>query len=247
VARSPRTGPAAVGICCPRPLHRPGSLQTRLPESVANWMEEYRLYHRDGDGRVVDENDDAISASRYGLMMRRFGRTADFKFYQPIQYPKLGSSKRGLRRPLGSTGTNSSDPNWECGRGRLPPSLTPRAIAVSLGPANKAGLFFGVPESGSEQTAMLLHGSLMPSSWHGSLYCTEAESTEPRRTTHPDGVLLWSHCRMEILQTNRISKIGNCVMAPRAGAKGANQKEMSLSSARDSPELSPSKAVAKSA
>ena len=24
------------------------------------WMEEYRLYHRDGDGRVVDENDDAI-------------------------------------------------------------------------------------------------------------------------------------------------------------------------------------------
>jgi hypothetical protein len=54
------------------------------------WMEEYRLYHRDGDGRVVDENDDAISTSRYGLMMRRFGRTADFKFYQPIQYPKLG-------------------------------------------------------------------------------------------------------------------------------------------------------------
>jgi phage terminase large subunit-like protein len=53
------------------------------------WMEEYRLYHRDGDGRVVDENDDAISASRYGLMMRRFGRTADFKFYQPIQYPRL--------------------------------------------------------------------------------------------------------------------------------------------------------------
>jgi len=87
----------------------------------------------------------------------------------------------------------------------------------------------------------------MPSSWHGSLYRTEAESTEPRRTTHPDGVLLWSHCRMEILQTNRISKIGNCVIAPRAGAKGANQKEMSLSSARDSPELSPSKAVAKSA
>jgi hypothetical protein len=30
------------------------------------WLEEYRLYHRDGDGRVVDENDDAISASRYG-------------------------------------------------------------------------------------------------------------------------------------------------------------------------------------
>jgi hypothetical protein len=31
------------------------------------WMEEYRLYHRDGDGRVVDENDDAISASLAAL------------------------------------------------------------------------------------------------------------------------------------------------------------------------------------
>jgi hypothetical protein len=28
------------------------------------WLEEYRLYHRDADGRVVAENDDAISASR---------------------------------------------------------------------------------------------------------------------------------------------------------------------------------------
>jgi hypothetical protein len=28
------------------------------------WMEEFRLYHRDGDCRVVDETDDAISASR---------------------------------------------------------------------------------------------------------------------------------------------------------------------------------------
>src|SRR5262245_12662853 len=29
------------------------------------WLEEFRLYHRGGDGRVVDENDDAISASRW--------------------------------------------------------------------------------------------------------------------------------------------------------------------------------------
>jgi hypothetical protein len=32
--------------------------------------EEYRLFHRE-DGSLVKENDDAISPSRYALMMRR--------------------------------------------------------------------------------------------------------------------------------------------------------------------------------
>ena len=50
------------------------------------WMEEYRLYHRDKDGRLVAENDDAISASRYGMMMRRFGRTTNSAFYRKIEY-----------------------------------------------------------------------------------------------------------------------------------------------------------------
>src|SRR5262245_4171234 len=54
------------------------------------WLEEYRLCHRDVDGRVVKENDDAISASRYGIMMRRFGRAGDWDFHRPINYPKLG-------------------------------------------------------------------------------------------------------------------------------------------------------------
>jgi phage terminase large subunit-like protein len=57
-----------------------------------SWFEEYRLYHRDADGRVVAENDDAISASRYGMMMRRHARTAGWKrqFYGVINYPKRG-------------------------------------------------------------------------------------------------------------------------------------------------------------
>ena len=38
------------------------------------WVSEFRLYHRDG-GRLVKRNDDLISASRYGLMMRRFAQT----------------------------------------------------------------------------------------------------------------------------------------------------------------------------
>jgi hypothetical protein len=56
------------------------------------WLEEYRLYHRGENGRVVAENDDAISASRYGLMMRRHARVAGWKerFYRPLEYPSLG-------------------------------------------------------------------------------------------------------------------------------------------------------------
>lgn len=35
-----------------------------------DWMQEFRMYHRK-DGKVVKERDDLMSASRYGLMMRR--------------------------------------------------------------------------------------------------------------------------------------------------------------------------------
>ena len=38
------------------------------------WLEERRLYHR-RDGVVVKERDDALSASRYAFMMRRFAGT----------------------------------------------------------------------------------------------------------------------------------------------------------------------------
>lgn len=38
------------------------------------WFEEFRLYHRK-DGKVVKLIDDLISASRYGMMMRRFAIT----------------------------------------------------------------------------------------------------------------------------------------------------------------------------
>ena len=35
------------------------------------WLEEFRLYHRE-DGKIVKERDDLISASRYGVMSKRF-------------------------------------------------------------------------------------------------------------------------------------------------------------------------------
>src|SRR5215831_16664057 len=65
-----------------RRLHRDGRFKVFRGQNDA-WLEEYRLYHRDGDGRVVKENDDAISASRYGIMMRRFGRAGDWDFHRP--------------------------------------------------------------------------------------------------------------------------------------------------------------------
>ena len=38
---------------------------------LEDWLSEFRLYHRK-DGQIVKERDDLLSASRYGLMMKRF-------------------------------------------------------------------------------------------------------------------------------------------------------------------------------
>jgi phage terminase large subunit-like protein len=55
------------------------------------WLDEIRTYHRDAKtGLIVKEADDAISASRYGLMTLRNGRTKAFRsnFYRRLNYPK---------------------------------------------------------------------------------------------------------------------------------------------------------------
>jgi superfamily II DNA or RNA helicase len=53
-----------------------------------DWWEEFRLYHRK-DGKVVKEGDDLLAATRYGIMMLRFGSTKATKFRGPIEYPKV--------------------------------------------------------------------------------------------------------------------------------------------------------------
>ena len=57
------------------------------------WLDEMRTYHRDAKtGLIVKEADDAISASRYGMMSLRHGRT-DYeraRFNRKIEYPTLG-------------------------------------------------------------------------------------------------------------------------------------------------------------
>ena len=42
-------------------------------DNCVEWLQEFRTYHRK-DGNIVKLHDDLISASRYALMMRRFGR-----------------------------------------------------------------------------------------------------------------------------------------------------------------------------
>jgi len=57
------------------------------------WLEEIRTYHRDAKtGLIVKEADDAISASRYAMMMLRHGRTDNQRatFNRPIEMPNLG-------------------------------------------------------------------------------------------------------------------------------------------------------------
>ena len=36
-----------------------------------DWFAEFRMYHRK-DGKIVKERDDLMSATRYGVMMRRY-------------------------------------------------------------------------------------------------------------------------------------------------------------------------------
>jgi phage terminase large subunit-like protein len=54
-----------------------------------DWLEEYSMYHRK-DGLLVKDGEDAISASRYAMVMRRFGQSkaSSASFNRQIVYPK---------------------------------------------------------------------------------------------------------------------------------------------------------------
>lgn len=55
-------------------LQRMQTNRWKVFSTCTEWFEERRLYHRK-DGKIVKERDDLISASRYGLMMKRFAKT----------------------------------------------------------------------------------------------------------------------------------------------------------------------------
>lgn len=55
-------------------LERFQAKQLRVFAHLDDWFEEFRLYHRK-DGVIVKEDDDVISATRYGVMMLRKAKT----------------------------------------------------------------------------------------------------------------------------------------------------------------------------
>lgn len=55
--------------------------------TCGQWFEEYRLYHRK-DGKIVKLRDDLLSASRYGMMMRRYAEISQKA--QPLKYKRTG-------------------------------------------------------------------------------------------------------------------------------------------------------------
>lgn len=67
-------------------LTRMQTMRLRVFSHLADWFEEFRLYHRK-DGLVVKDGDDLLAATRYAMMMRRFAKT----------HEEAGARQRGLR------------------------------------------------------------------------------------------------------------------------------------------------------
>lgn len=57
-------------------LTRMQTMRLRVFSHLEDWFEEFRLYHRK-DGMIVKLTDDLMSATRYGMMMRRFAKTQE--------------------------------------------------------------------------------------------------------------------------------------------------------------------------
>lgn len=64
-------------------LDRMQTGRLRVFSHLADWFEEFNLYHRK-EGLIVKLNDDLMSATRYAMMMRRFAATQSKKVQQPL-------------------------------------------------------------------------------------------------------------------------------------------------------------------
>lgn len=58
-------------------LDRMQTGRLKVAKHLVEWLDEFRLYHRD-KGVIVKERDDLMSATRYGLMMLRFAEPERF-------------------------------------------------------------------------------------------------------------------------------------------------------------------------
>ena len=69
----------------------------RVFNTCEPFFDEFRLYHRDENGKLVKLNDDIMSAVRYAYMMRRFAR-----MMRDIRTPKekkIPAPIRPIQRP----------------------------------------------------------------------------------------------------------------------------------------------------
>jgi phage terminase large subunit-like protein len=57
-------------------LTRMQTMRLKVFSHLADWFEEFRLYHRK-DGLIVAKGDDLMAATRYAMMMRRHARTSE--------------------------------------------------------------------------------------------------------------------------------------------------------------------------
>jgi len=65
----------------------------KVARHLADWWEEFRLYHRD-EGKVVKEYDDLMAASRYLIMSLRFARYEGERPETTLQRKLKGRSGR---------------------------------------------------------------------------------------------------------------------------------------------------------
>jgi len=70
-------------------LNRMETGRLKVAEHLADWWEEFRLYHRE-DGKIVKEGDDLMSATRILIMSLRFARADETK---GDRYSGYGGSK----------------------------------------------------------------------------------------------------------------------------------------------------------
>ena len=74
----------------------------KVNQLLAEWFEEYRDYHRK-DGLIVKKNDDLMSATRIGVMARRYGRPVVLGGKAPV---RASGPNTGIARDVDLSGAD---------------------------------------------------------------------------------------------------------------------------------------------
>ncbi len=76
-------------------LERMQTGRLKVFQHLADWFQEFNLYHRK-DGLIVKEGDDLLCATRYALMMRRYAKTkAEVKPKRQLFVPQSAPTPNG--------------------------------------------------------------------------------------------------------------------------------------------------------